>query len=641
MLYRCVIRVSVCSGLRGGLLWLALAAMLTTACLAQQPDDLLAPYRIATWQKDGRTARRVTVEVLGRPLREAIRELSSRSGVSLRVSRECAEWRAVLCVKDTTLADVLAGLAYAFDLSWRAYSTGEGKPPGYELYQSPTQKERSDDLYWGRALRRCEVVQLAIPKAVALLQQGIRPTIPDFSYPTTREQAVNRCVYDLLQNPAVLHALSVLREPELLQVFSGETVFVPAERFSAEQRERIAPKTATVTGYDAAGQSKTVEVSQQLRQVAWEYYPRLGWLYGMVVVDIRDARARYRMSLELGRISVPDYGESTRDALEDMDEDWVGKLLSPQERQQTLSVEDPASELPEIPQRLRRFFARLPLSFIAEYYPLSMHVGMLSTGRTAAEALEVLRPYFWVHRSGNLLLFRARITAEHRLRDVPQQWIDNWFGNRNRFGLTLDLRREMEGVLNDYQSDALAQWCSANSAVYARRSPAWAVYMYRMFEALEGRSRLCLRLFWSLPSEQQRLLLAGQRVSLPLSPAVEGNLHSLQQRLLRDGSDVELPPGVRYWLQVKRETKRVWAYDGASLDVEYYVHPENLWQSLPGESLEAFQRRLRQTHSDLNENLWLEAEEERMTFQIGTGEQAMLEEQLVLVRFRRLPASKR
>jgi len=207
--------------------------------------------------------------------------------------------------------------------------------------------------------------------------------------------------------------------------------------------------------------------------------------------------------------------------------------------------------------------------------------------------------------------------------------------------LTLDLRREMEGVLNDYQSDALAQWCSANSAVYARRSPAWAVYMYRMFEALEGRSRLCLRLFWSLPSEQQRLLLAGQRVSLPLSPAVEGNLHSLQQRLLRDGSDVELPPGVRYWLQVKRETKRVWAYDGASLDVEYYVHPENLWQSLPGESLEAFQRRLRQTHSDLNENLWLEAEEERMTFQIGTGEQAMLEEQLVLVRFRRLPASKR
>jgi|GEM_PF-1703484 hypothetical protein len=629
--------VSLRSGLRKGLQWLTLAAMLATACFAQQPDDLLAPYRLATWQKDGRTAKRITLEVLGRPLREAVWELSLISGVSLRISKECAQWRVVLCVKDATLADVLAGMAYTFDLSWRAYSTGEGKPPGYELYQSPTQKERSDDLLWGRALRRCEVVQLAIPRALALLQQGIRPNAPRFSYPTTQEQAVNRCVYDLLQNPAGLHALSVLRGEELLQVFSGEVVFIPAERFSDEQRQMIAPETATVTVYDITGQSKTVEVSQQLRGVLWEYKARLGSLFAAVLTR----QERYGISRQLMEIPVLDYGESTRDVLEDMDSDRLVKLLSPPERQRTPSTDEPGLEVMEVPQRLRRLSAMLSLSVIAEYYPLTMHVGWASAGRTAGEALEVLGPYFWVRRAGNLLLFRARVAAEHRLRDVPQQLMDRWFGNRNRFGFTLDLLREMDGVLNRYQSEALAWWCSGNRAVYARRSPAWSAYMDRMSEALEGRPRLCLRLFWSLPSEQQKLLLAGQRVTLPLSPAVEGTLSSLGQQLLRDGSDVDMPLGVRYWLQVKCNAKRVWAYEGASLFSEYYVRLEDMWHSLPGESLEAFQQRLRQTHSNLNENLWLEAEEEVYNFQIGTGEKTVLDQPLFLIRFRRLPASAR
>jgi len=583
--------VSLRSGLRKGLQWLTLAAMLATACFAQQPDDLLAPYRLATWQKDGRTAKRITLEVLGRPLREAVWELSLISGVSLRISKECAQWRVVLCVKDATLADVLAGMAYTFDLSWRAYSTGEGKPPGYELYQSPTQKERSDDLLWGRALRRCEVVQLAIPRALALLQQGIRPNAPRFSYPTTQEQAVNRCVYDLLQNPAGLHALSVLRGEELLQVFSGEVLFIPAERFSDEQRQMIAPETASVTVYDITGQSKTVEVSQQLRGVLWEYKARLGSLFAAVLTR----QERYGISRQLMEIPVLDYGESTRDVLEDMDSDRLVKLLSPQERQRTPSTDEPGLEVMEVPQRLRRLSAMLSLSVIAEYYPLTM----------------------------------------------PQQLMDRWFGNRNRFGFTLDLLREMDGVLNRYQSEALAWWCSGNRAVYARRSPAWSAYMDRMSEALEGRPRLCLRLFWSLPSEQQKLLLAGQRVTLPLSAAVEGTLSSLGQQLLRDGSDVDMPLGVRYWLQVKCNAKRVWAYDGASLFSEYYVRLEDMWHSLPGESLEAFQQRLRQTHSNLNENLWLEAEEEVYNFQIGTGEKTVLDQPLFLIRFRRLPASAR
>jgi hypothetical protein len=122
---------------------------------------------------------------------------------------------------------------------------------------------------------------------------------------------------------------------------------------------------------------------------------------------------------------------------------------------------------------------------------------------------------------------------------------------------------------------------------------------------------------------------------------VEGTLSSLGQQLLRDGSDVDMPLGVRYWLQVKCNAKRVWAYEGASLFSEYYVRLEDMWHSLPGESLEAFQQRLRQTHSNLNENLWLEAEEEVYNFQIGTGEKTVLDQPLFLIRFRRLPASAR
>lgn len=125
----------------------ALAGWFASVALAQQQTDLLAPYRLAAWQSDGRLAKRITADIPGKPLRETLAQLSRTSGVALRVSRECAEWRTVLHVRETALAEVLAGIAYAFDLSWRRYSPGEGKPLGYELYQSPTQKQAQDDLF--------------------------------------------------------------------------------------------------------------------------------------------------------------------------------------------------------------------------------------------------------------------------------------------------------------------------------------------------------------------------------------------------------------------------------------------------------------------------------------------------------------
>jgi len=598
---------------------------------AQQPADPLAPYRIATWRGDGRLAKRATVEVLGKPLRDTLKQLSQVSGVSLRVSRECAEWRAVLCVKETSLADVLAGIAYVFDLSWRAYSTGEGKPPGYELYQSPAQRERQKDLFQGRALRLRDVLMQAIPRARQLQRQGTRPSVPGISFPTTRQQAIDRCVHELLQMPPLLPALSPLGEEEMLRLFLKYPVYLPAERFTPAQRRILAPENATVYVRESPGAAlQPKQISQRLAGVLWEFHPTLRLLEGKVIARSGDRTLTTRIEL-----SMLDYGPST--AIEQED-NAVARSLTPQERKRSLPGEKLPAQGLSVPQRLRRIAQMVPVQVIAEYYPLGMPVVMVSMGQTAEQALQVLLPYYRPVRAGDLLLLRSRHAALDRLEDVPQPLLDRWLGSNQVFGLTLDTIREIDAILSHYQREAFSNWCSDMRALTVRQSPARSVFWDTMSEAIEGNGRLLVRLLSSLPIAQQTQVLSGQRVILPASPALMETLAELQVKILSYGGEFDLPPNASVWLRGKRTSRRCWGYDGASLQFEGFARLEDMWLSTPKESLAGFQKRLRQTHRELDESRWLEVEEEQISLQLGAGQKEIVDQLLRLVRFRRLPS---
>lgn len=615
---------------------LALFGWFASLALAQQESDLLSPYRLVTWQRDGRLARRVTIEVPGKPLREALAQLSRVSGVPLRVSRECAEWRAVLYVQETPIGDTLAGIAYAFDLSWRTYSTGEGKPPGYELYQSPLQKQRQDDLVWGRAQRLQDVLSQALPRAQRMLEQGARMPVPNLSYPTTRQQAIDRCVYKLLQESRLIPALSPLREAELARLFAGYPVYLTAERFTPIQRETLAPENATVYVQESPeSEPQPQQITRKLAGVLWRFEAPLMLLTGTVIARSEEGAVN-ETSLELNLL---DYGESTAIVQEDLAGDSALRSLTPQERQQRLPHERlPAAQGLTVPERLRRLAQMVPVNVIAEYYPLSMFAEWDAAGETAEQTLQVLAPYYRPKRWGNLLLFRSRRVALDRIGDVPQNLLDRWLGNQQAFGLTLNTVREVDTTLSHYQREAFTDWCSSLRSATARHSPARSLFLDRMFEAIAGEARLMVRLLSCLPLGQQSQVLAGAQVLLPDSPALRETLDELRLQTLSWGGVFDLPAETPLWLQGKRILRRFWAYDGASLDVEYYVRPENLWQSAPSESPSAFQKRLRQTRPQLDESRWLEVEEEQVTLKLGAGERTLKETLLTLVRYRRLPA---
>lgn len=208
------------------------------------------------------------------------------------------------------------------------------------------------------------------------------------------------------------------------------------------------------------------------------------------------------------------------------------------------------------------------------------------------------------------------------------------------FGLTLDTIREIDATLSHHQREAFSQWCSGMGAMTVQPSPARSVFWFTLFEAIEGDGRLLVRLLSSLPVAQQTQVLAGRRIILHASPALMDTLAELELQTLGRGGQFDLPVNAPVWLQGKRTSRRCWGYDGASLQIEGYVRLGDMWLSTLNESLAGLQKRLRQTHKELDESRWLEVEEEEITLQLGAGERTLVDQLLRLVRFRR-PASSR
>lgn len=623
---------------------LSLMTMLTVWLLSplvhaqEQPSDVLAAYRLKVWEGDGRLARRVNVSVAGRPLGEAIRQISQSSGVSLRVSRDAAQWRAVIYVQGVYLSDVLAGIAFTFDLAWRQVPVKEGEPPAYELYQTPVQKKAQDEFLLARVELAQRVVGEALRRAQRMAAQGVRPPAPTSKEPPrSEEELVQGCTFWLMYDPRLRIVLGKLSSDEWDQLFTGERVIVPASRFSSQEAQAVAappPPTPREWLAEDAEPEEPVEVGErQLVGVELTYDPLNNYIQALIS-HLRLGRNRAHMS-EGASLSWQDLANPPLSASEAF---TVGKLLTSEE----LRRKDPSSPShPEqtVAERLYRLSQTVPIGVIAEYYPLSMDPELQEGGGGTAQ--DLLQPLMWQYRpvrSGNLLLFPAISAASryyHRLSDVPEVLLARWFGDDQRFGFSLQALGEMMAQLSPYQKRAMSLWSMFATRYYATRSPAKVVTLHQFYLGQGGAAEL-LHLFLRLP-EWRRTLTGQQLVLDPTHPDVATFLHHLSTWTFYVQAPPPAPPNAVPWLRAERQTEQRWAYDALSRNVEAFLlqRVEDLCLSKSSEDLQAFQTRLRKERK-VEEGRWLRVERETVTLRFGMGDREMVSFPFELTRFTRV-----
>ena len=125
---------------------------------AAQQGDPLHDYRLPQFSTDARLRQPVTCTALGTPIADLLQRLSGQTGVSLRASQRTAQWRTEVRVDNLPLAELMASLAAAFDLSWRVLPGKEGQPPAYEIYQTPAQAQRERESFE----RRVQILERAL-----------------------------------------------------------------------------------------------------------------------------------------------------------------------------------------------------------------------------------------------------------------------------------------------------------------------------------------------------------------------------------------------------------------------------------------------------------------------------------------------
>jgi hypothetical protein len=131
--------------------------------------DPLHDYRLPQFSTDARLRQPVTCTALGTPIADLLQRLSGQTGVSLRASQRTAQWRTVVRVDNLPLAELMASLAAAFDLSWRVLPGKEGQPPAYEIYQTPAQAQRERESFE----RRVQILERALLQALAEAQRRV------------------------------------------------------------------------------------------------------------------------------------------------------------------------------------------------------------------------------------------------------------------------------------------------------------------------------------------------------------------------------------------------------------------------------------------------------------------------------------
>ncbi|GIV17156.1 MAG: hypothetical protein KatS3mg022_2591 [Armatimonadota bacterium] len=601
-------------------LWTSLAIILLCATAFAQQANILQPYCLPQFASDVRLRQPVTFTALSVPLSDALQELSGQTGVALRAGRGVGQWRLVARVQNLPLADLLASIAYAFDLSWRVAPGKEGQPPGYEIFQSPAQAQRER----GEFEERVRLLQRILPQALAEAQRRIeRGETGKELVPTDRTDGniISHYAYGFVIQPKLRVAAALLTPEAINRLVAGEDIYVPGSAFTPQQQQMLLSPMAGVEIEPPA--------RKQVLQVRWQYEPWHSELSVRVLSRTENGGGSSSTGFPLPPLPI-----GGKYALYDTTD--LRTLMSSDELRRTLPVEGTPPKHLTVPELLHRLSVMVPVNVVAEYYPLSMQLWYPSgAGRNAQEVLQILlqRNFYQPQRAGNTLLFSAKNRYERRLCDVPASSIRRWLNADGWFGLRVQSLQEI-AKLTPFQQRALGIWASAEADRFGGEGDYRAV-VYDTLSSLtyaEGTAEGIWRLLTALPPAAQLRALSGQQVVInDFARVVKLPLEDLTPPFFPIDVAQALP-SERIWVQAKRAVTQRWACEKPRFEsVRRLI---DLWLSTPGETLADFRRRLR-AEQKVDSDRFVQVEVETVTLRLGAGNKALVDPEIQLARFKR------
>jgi hypothetical protein len=595
---------------------------------AAQQGDPLHDYRLPQFSTDARLRQPVTCTALGTPIANLLQRLSGQTGVSLRASQRTAQWRTVVRVDNLPLAELMASLAAAFDLSWRVLPGKEGQPPAYEIYQTPAQAQRERESFE----RRVQILERVLPQALAEAQRRVEKgeTGADLFPPADRrDDLVQQYASSLVIRPKLRAAAMLLTPQVIRRLVQGEDVYFSGDRLSPQQQNLFTADSPSPSSMSGA-------VQGQVALVRWQYQP---W-YSELHVSIRYRAGNGGGGSYGTNLLLPPDPQSSSPRWYDTTD--IRTVLRQDELRRTLPEEGTPPKHLTVAQAIHRLSVMVPMNVVAEYYPLSMHFTYPSgAGRNAQEVLQIiLSPALYdIRRAGNTLIFAARRRYEHRLCDVPASQIRRWLHSGEWFGLRVQSLREMY-QLTPIQRRALGLWASKECDRFGREGDYRAVVYANISDLLyaEGTAVGLWRLLMALPPAAQLRVLSGQPVTVN-EFAQGGNLPLIDlSPPFFPFALVDLLPREAVRLQATREVTQHWACDKARFGSIDGLH--GLWLSKPGESLTAFRRRLSEQEK-VNCERFVQVEVETIRLRLITSRSGRVEPEFTLARFKQaVPASR-
>ena len=598
----------------------SLVVILLCATVFAQQANVLQPYRLPQFAADTRLRQPVTFTALSMPLSDALQRLSEQTGVALRVGKGVGQWRLVARVQNLPLADLLASIACAFDLSWRAVPGKEGQPPVHEIFQSQAQTQRER----GEFEERVRLLQRVLPQALAEAQRRIeRGETGKELVPLERTDGnlVNHYAHGFVILPKLRVAATLLTPEVIDRLVAGEDFYVPGSVFTPQQQETLlSPMAGVKTEHPAR---------QQVLQLRWRYEP---WS-SELDVRVLSCTERGGGGSSTG-FPLPPLPVGGKYALYDTTD--LRTLMSSDELRRTLPEEGTPPKHLTVPELLYRLSVTVPVNVVAEYYPLSMQLWYPSgAGRNAQEVLQILlkRNFYQPQRERNILLFSAKNRYERRLCDVPAALIRRWLNADGWFGLRVQSLQEI-AKLSPFQQRALGLWASAEADRFGEEGDYRAV-VYDTLSSLtyaEGTAEGIWRLLTALPSAAQLRALSGQQVVInDFAPVVKLPVGDLIPPFFPIDVAQALS-SERIWVQTKRAVTRHWACEKPRFGSVRRL--SDLWLSKPGETLADFRRRLREKEK-VDSDRFVQVEVETMTLRLGTGNTAIVQPEVQLARFKR------
>ncbi|MCS6949737.1 MAG: hypothetical protein RMM06_05820 [Armatimonadota bacterium] len=601
--------------------WCCLTVLLPTSTVLAQRANVLQPYHLPQFAADARLRQQVTFTAPGVPLSDALRRLSEQTGVELRASRDVGQWRLVAHVQNLPLADLLASIAYVFDLSWRVAPGREEQPAVYELYQSSAQAQRAR----GEFEERASLLQRILPQALAEAHKRLQTRDASAETPSRIRSEKDLVLFyaDIfVKDPMLRAAAGLLDARAISQLLSGEDVVVRGEQLSEAQQRLLLSRPFALSASQQPEQGLVI-------LLRWRYRPHSSMLSASVNILYGTTGWGTKQS---GLLLPP---SPSRGVYAFHDATDLLSLMSSEELRRTLPEEGTPPKHLTVAELLHRLSVMASLNVVAEYYPLCMHLWYPSgAGRNAQEVLQILLQgnFYQPQRVGNTLLFPAKNRYEQRLCDVPAASIRRWLNADGWFGLRLQSLLEIER-LTPLQRRALGAWAEAEQDRFGREGDYRAAVYYTLSTLYSGWGTVVevWRLLTALPPAARLRALSGQQVVInDFAPVVKLPLDEIDIPSFPVNL-AQVLPSERLWVQVKRTVAQHWACEKPRFATVSNL--DSLWLSHPGESLEAFRRRL-QDKEKVQAERFVRVEVETLVLRFGVGNRFIVDPEIQLARFR-------